>query len=546
VPEALPNHTSGAHTRDIARVLREQQPDELSPQQAPDALETHTTTLYISDPRVFRIGSNVAGRFEILEFLGAGGMGEVYHARDHKLRRSVAVKTISIAFSRGQVERKRRLLQEARAASALTHPNVATIYDVGEHQGVDYIAMEYVQGPRLDQLIRPTGLPVTDVLGYAEQIARALRAAHAAGVIHRDVKPSNIVVTTSGAVKVLDFGIAKVTDEAQLTSGASAEGETLTRAGAIIGTVGYMSPEQAQGRPIDARSDIFSFGCVLYEMISGQRPFMSTSELSALFAIVHQEPLPLRNLNPRIPVDVEAFILRCLHKDPSRRFPSMATVEAEVHKLKASAAVMALELSPPRRRWITATIMALTAAITLAGLWWTFDDESNRSERTRLDVHSAPNQAQTHDANDPTWLRQLLSTAPESSLVDQVGVVDAESRRYLETYANRMFESSGPQIVFLLIPTLEGRKIEDVAQKVFNTWRIGRQNQNDGLLLMLAVRDRTSRLHVGRGLEFLMPPETCTRILDQIKPALREGQYGLALRQASLMIGSILHGGKMK
>src|SRR6201993_3410952 len=206
--------------------------------------------------------------------LGAGGMGVVYKAVDSRLGRTAAIKILSTSAM--SAERERRFVQEAKAASSLNHPNIVTIYDV-DTQEIDgkplqYIAMEYVAGETLDQLIGKKGLRIRDVLKYAIQIADALAAAHLAGIVHRDLKPSNVIVTPQGVVKVLDFGLAKLNDESQADAFAETvhgDGASLTQAGTILGTVAYMSPEQADGKRVDARSDIFSFGSVLYEMVTG-------------------------------------------------------------------------------------------------------------------------------------------------------------------------------------------------------------------------------------------------------------------------------------
>src|SRR6516165_1743145 len=230
------------------------------------------------------------GHYRIESKLGEGGMGVVYKARDTHLDRPVAIKVLP-AEAVANSERKRRFVQEAKAASALNHPNIIHIYDIDTLDGVDFIAMEYVPGKTLDKLVGRRGLGLGEALKYAVQIADALAKAHAAGIVHRDLKPANIMVTEEGLVKVLDFGLAKLTQKAE------EEDATLTFAqaprteeGTIVGTVAYMSPEQAQGKKVDARSDIFSLGSVLYEMITGRRAFQRDTEFSTLTAIARDEP----------------------------------------------------------------------------------------------------------------------------------------------------------------------------------------------------------------------------------------------------------------
>ncbi len=268
------------------------------------------------------------GPYEILDLLGAGGMGEVYRARDTRLHRTVAVKVLS-AEAVADPERKRRFMQEAKAASALNHPNIVTIYDIGASGGTDFIAMEYVAGKPLNQALAPGGPGLRPLLQFAAQIAAALAQAHAAGIIHRDVKPTNVMVTADGLVKVLDFGLAKLTEPV------GGDGMTRTRleappteAGAILGTAAYMSPEQAEGKRIDARSDIFSFGVVLYEMVTGRRPFSGDSAVSTLAAVLREDPAPASHLRRDLPPEVETIISRCLRKDPGRRFQHMDEVKA--------------------------------------------------------------------------------------------------------------------------------------------------------------------------------------------------------------------------
>ena len=226
--------------------------------------------------------------YQITEKLGEGGMGVVYKARDTHLDRFVALKILP-PEKVSDPDRKRRFIQEAKAASALNHPSIITIYDIDQADGVDFIAMEYVAGKTLDELIPRKGMRLSLALKYAVQIADALARAHGAGIIHRDLKPSNVMVDEHGLVKVLDFGLAKLTE----TSGPEAKtAATPTGEGTILGTAAYMSPEQAEGKKVDARSDIFSLGSVLYEMVTGQKAFQGTSKMSTLSAILHQEPKP--------------------------------------------------------------------------------------------------------------------------------------------------------------------------------------------------------------------------------------------------------------
>ncbi len=269
--------------------------------------------------------------YRIVERVGEGGMGVVYRAEDSHLTRSVAIKLLP-AGKMADPERRRRFIHEARAASALNHPNIITIYDISSADGIDFIAMEYVAGKPLAQLIGQKGLPLRETLKYAIQIADALEKAHRAGIIHRDLKPSNIMVTEDGLLKLLDFGLAKLTQPPQGDDADSTK--SLTQSGAIIGTAAYMSPEQAEGKAVDARSDIFSFGAVLYEMVTGRRAFKGDSNISTLSAVLHEEPEPVSRIAAGIPQELERIISRCLKKDPGSRFEHMDDVELALEELK--------------------------------------------------------------------------------------------------------------------------------------------------------------------------------------------------------------------
>jgi len=274
------------------------------------------------------------GAHEILSPLGAGGMGEVYRARDSRLGREVALKVLPADLA-GDPERLQRFEQEARSASALNHPNIVTIYEIGQSGSISYIAMELVDGQSLRELVVSGPMPLRKLLAIASQIADGLAKAHAAGIVHRDLKPENIMVSKDGFVKILDFGLAKLvpstTDE--ISSLLTFGGEE-TEAGVVLGTAGYMSPEQAVGRRVDFRSDQFSFGAVLYEMAVGHRAFQGGSAIETLAAIVKEDPVPLGSLNAELPAPLCWIVDRCLSKEPEERYASTRDLARDLAALR--------------------------------------------------------------------------------------------------------------------------------------------------------------------------------------------------------------------
>jgi serine/threonine protein kinase len=281
------------------------------------------------------------GHYRIEAKLGEGGMGVVYRAFDTHLDRPVAIKILR-ADATTSPERKRRFAQEAKAVSALNHPNIIHIYDISSSGDTEFIAMEIVAGKTLHQLIGKNDLSLRDTLKYSIQIADALARAHSAGIVHRDLKPANIIIDEDGRVKLLDFGLAKLTektvDSEAATATMTAEDAPLTEEGSIVGTVSYMSPEQAEGRKVDARSDIFSFGSVLYEMVTGRRPFEGATKMSTISAILQKEPPPPGSLAPNLPAELEKIILRCLRKDRDRRTQHIDDIRLALEELRDDSA----------------------------------------------------------------------------------------------------------------------------------------------------------------------------------------------------------------
>src|SRR6266571_3024626 len=279
------------------------------------------------------------GPYEILTPLGAGGMGEVYRARDTRLGRDVAVKVLPSSYADNK-ERLHRFQQEACAAGALNHPNILSIYDVGTHDGSPYVVSELLEGETLRQRISGAALAQRRAIDYALGIAHGLAAAHEKGIVHRDLKPENIFITKDGRVKILDFGIAKLTQ----ADGSQSQTDIPTRRvvtdpGVVMGTVGYMSPEQVRGQKVDHRSDIFSFGAILYEMLSGRRAFHGESAADTMSAILKEDPPDLSDTNQNISPALERLVNHCLEKNPEARFHSASDLAFALEAISGSSGV---------------------------------------------------------------------------------------------------------------------------------------------------------------------------------------------------------------
>jgi len=278
-------------------------------------------------------------RYEICSPLGTGGMGEVYLAEDTKLGRKVALKILPAEVA-SQHDRMRRFVQEAKAAAALNHPNIAHVYEIGERDGVNFIAMEFIDGRTLRALIHEEETDLPKLLRYLQHVAEGLSKAHGAGIVHRDLKPDNIMVTRDGHVKILDFGLAKLVEQQPLSIPSSDKTTAIlpqqSQSGIVLGTVGYMSPEQAQGKhkEIDHRSDIFSFGCLLYETLTKHRAFEGTDTIDTLNKIIREPVTPITDLNPSAPADLLRIVRRCLAKDPDERYQTIKDVAIELKELR--------------------------------------------------------------------------------------------------------------------------------------------------------------------------------------------------------------------
>jgi hypothetical protein len=309
------------------------------------------------------------GSYEVLSPLGAGGMGEVYRARDTRLSREVAIKVLPAEMA-ADGERLKRFEKEARSASSLNHPSIVTIYEIGQEGATSYIAMELVEGKTLRDLVLGGPLPIKKLLQIGAQVAEGLSRAHEAGIVHRDLKPENVMVTKDGLAKILDFGLAKLT-YAGAGSGNETDlpTQTATTPGVVMGTVGYMSPEQASGHPVDFRSDQFSFGSLLYEMATGERAFQRKTAVQTLAAIIQEEPEPIGSRNPQVPGPLRWIIERCLAKVPEERFETTRALAREIRTLHERLPELSLLAEPApveRVRRLGARSLLLLLAFALA------------------------------------------------------------------------------------------------------------------------------------------------------------------------------------
>src|SRR5438876_1726765 len=306
---------------------------------------------------------DMLGTYKVLALVGRGGMGEVYRARDARLKRDVAIKVLPRAFAADR-ERLRRFEHEARSAAALNHPNIISVHDMGTADGSPYIVSELLEGQNLREVLRQGAVPARKALDYAVQAARGLAAAHDVGIVHRDLKPENLFITKDGQLKILDFGLAKLTRSDQLApDSSSGDARPQTEAGRVFGTVGSMSPEQVRGQGADHRSDIFSFGSILYELFSGKRAFSGDSPADTMSAILHEDPPELTRAPPPVHPAVDHTIRHCLEKNPLERFQSAhdlafhLQVAAEGLFPKAEAPLA--DRSPLRLRWVLPLVIAL-------------------------------------------------------------------------------------------------------------------------------------------------------------------------------------------
>jgi eukaryotic-like serine/threonine-protein kinase len=389
------------------------------------------------------------GAYQIVGLLGSGGMGDVYRARDTKLTRDVAIKVLRPDLVVDD-DRRQRFIREARAASALNHPNIVTIHDIQHAEGVDFMVMEFVRGEPLNNVIPEGGLPVDRAVEYAAQIASAMETAHGAGIVHRDIKPANVVVSETGRVKVLDFGLAKLVAHRASPSGVTATDTIAASIGTVLGTPAYMSPEQAQGRLVDEKTDVFSFGATLYEMLAGRRPFSGDTPLATLTAIVGQSPPRLKSVRTHVPPDLERLTDSCLQKDPAAR-PAADEIVRELERMQFRSRATTLALRSVFRRPVVAVPLLglLIGALSISYWFWSANarvrwarmvalpeiqrlaDESDYDEAFRL-----ARQAMEVLPDDPQLKQLWTNVTVSASITTEPAAADVAVKGYRTDHAS--------------------------------------------------------------------------------------------------------------
>jgi serine/threonine protein kinase len=453
------------------------------------------------------------GSYEILAPLGAGGMGEVYCARDTKLGREIAIKVLPEAFARDKA-RLARFEREARLLASLNHPNIATIHGLEQSGDVHFLVMELVPGETLGERVEEGALPIEATLPLFRQVAEALEAAHDKGIIHRDLKPANIKVTPEGKVKVLDFGLAKALRADAPTSDLS-QSPTITRdateTGVILGTAAYMSPEQAEGKPADVRSDLFSFGVVLYEMLSGRRPFQGDSVVSMLTAILHDEPPRLKSVRGAVPSALERIVLRCLEKKKEARYRSATELREDLEKFQASLTSARGRLKALLRRPRVAVPAALGFLAAIAAVTWFSSRQAKirwateealpeverlveTSWRDFTDAYRLAEEAEKYIPNDPK-LSELLS---KCSLKISIKTEPPDARVYMKQY-----RAPDGAWEYLGVSPIENIRLPIGILR----WKM----EKEGYETVMAA---SSTWDIGGGKELLVPNEL-VRVLDE-------------------------------
>ncbi|MCM2316997.1 MAG: serine/threonine-protein kinase [Thermoanaerobaculia bacterium] len=435
------------------------------------------------------------GPYEIVSLAGAGGMGEVYRARDTRLDRAVAIKVLPAGLG-ANAEFRERFEREARAISAFSHPHICALYDVGNIDGIEYLVMEYLEGETLAERLARGPLPTSQIVRFGAQIAEALQKAHRTGIMHRDLKPGNIMITASGA-KLLDFGLAKLTQPEVLIDDVT-QRKPLTREGAIVGTFRYMSPEQLEGKSLDHRTDIFSLGVVLYEMATGQHPFQGDSQASLIAAILSNDPPPIRTIQPSIPPALERIIHTALEKNPDERWQTAQDIARQLRWISETS-LSAEQAAPVKQRRIPVAAIVLITALAAGLLGWA---------TTRLGRGSTPT---------PLTARLHVALPPESQLrahPELSSFALSPDGRTIVFAAGTWTGGRGPSSLFLrALDSYEIRKLEGTDGAVSPFW------SSDGKWVGFSARSKLWKVRTEGG----TPPEA---ICDVVSAGARASWQG--------------------
>jgi len=390
--------------------------------------DLRSSFLQSTTPRVTLTSGTKLGEYEVKSLLGSGGMGEVYRARDSRLGRDVAIKVLPSSLS-ADSDRLRRFEQEARAAAALNHPNILAVFQMGTYEGAPYLVSELLEGETLREQIKRGRLSMRKAIDCGVQIARGLAAAHEKGIVHRDLKPENLFVTKDGRVKILDFGLAKLTQPQSSSEHSALTLTEGTEAGVVMGTVGYMSPEQVRGEAADHRADIFAFGAILYEMLAGKRAFQKPTSPETMSAILNEDPPGISQVAANIPPGLQRVVHRCLEKNPEQRFQSASDLAFALDALSESTSSATVDLGREGaeagpsfirdRRLMVRLFYALFLALTLLVLgfgWFWFKGQHSVPERVLSEK-----QITRSLAENTSWtavFRPMASTLPMLTLRD--------------------------------------------------------------------------------------------------------------------------------
>jgi hypothetical protein len=485
------------------------------------------------------------GHYRVVEKIGAGGMGEVYRAHDERLERDVALKVLPTGTLADASARK-RFRKEALTLSRLNHPHIATVHDFDTQDGVDFLAMELVEGKTLAERLTQGSLPEKEIARLGAQIADALQEAHEQGIVHRDLKPGNIKLTAKGQVKILDFGIAKLLRP--VSEGATTE--TFTEPRGIAGTLPYMAPEQLLGEPVDARSDLYSFGVVLYEMATGQRPFEEKLSTALSDAILHRAPPPLRTVNRRISAGLENIILKCLEKDPEHRYQSAKELSVDLRRLAAPAAIQItpspqalLPQAEPRGAWGKFLRRPLALSIAVAALLALLVGLNVGGLRQRLLGGPAPGEINAIAVlvqlttlpgleDSPTWSPDGRSIAYVS---DAAGNLDIYVQEIGGGRAIRLTESDaddaqpawspdGSRISFVSARAYPGKRLSTLLN--MGAWQTFFAGRNGDIWLMPALGGHSRRLA-----ENAYYPAWSPDGQQIVYQAMRQGEWGLWIQE---------------